>query len=138
MYSLSLSVITRSETLTSQSADVAPVLMRWCFPPRVSQRRRGRALLPDAGVSRPGGGSSGGQQGPPLLRLAGRHLLAARHVAGDLRRQSNPRPCREGQWPSGPDEGGLDSPAPPLPFSFFPLQSLTTHCVGCLNPLGRR
>lgn len=69
--------------------------------PPCLQRWRECALLPDVGVPRPGGRRSGGQQGPPLVRLRRWHLLAARHVAGDLRCQSNPHRGREGQWPSG-------------------------------------
>lgn len=115
-----------AKTLTSQSVRwLGTSLTRSCFP-RACQRWRGRALLPDAGVPRAGGRRSGGQQGPPLLRLARRHLLAARHVAGDLWCQSNPPPRREGQWPSGRAKAASTGASAAL--SLFPAVIKPTLC----------
>lgn len=87
---------------------------------RVFQRWRGFAHLPDVGMPGPAGRSPGGQQRPPLLRLARRHLVSACHVAGDLWCQSNSHPRREGQWSHGPDDGAA--------LSLFPVVITETPC----------
>lgn len=58
----------------------------------------GGALLSNAGLPPPGCHGSGGHQGLPDVGVSDRHLHAARHLPGDLRCQSNPHPCREGQF----------------------------------------